>query len=131
MIFSYSELKEISDEEIIKRHDSAAKNTSVGISYYLEELYRREQGRQIENIIKSTEQMLIISRNQSKQIEEMVYASKQMVELSQGQSNQTDKMLNLNEETVKYNRKILWLTVIVTIATIINLLIAIMFYFKS
>ncbi|ACV22782.1 hypothetical protein Shel_17630 [Slackia heliotrinireducens DSM 20476] len=54
MSSSYSELKELSDEELIARHDNHARTTSVGVSYYLDELARRESGRINESMLKCT-----------------------------------------------------------------------------
>ena len=71
------ELRKLPDEELIAAHDRLAKNTDVGISYYLTELDRRNQARQ-------TEAML------------------------------------------KYTRQITWMTAAVTIATIINLIVAVL-----
>ncbi len=42
MAHSIKDLKEQTDDEIIKRHDNAAQNTAVGVSYYLEELRARK-----------------------------------------------------------------------------------------
>ena len=39
------DLKALTDEELIERHDKDAKNTVVGVDYYLEELRYREQSR--------------------------------------------------------------------------------------
>ncbi len=131
MSFNIEELRKLPDDELIKLHDSAAKNTVVGVNYYLEELKRREQVNQIENLLQGTMKMLEVIEIQSKQIHQMSETSSQMVELSQGQSIQTDKMLGYSVDTVNYSRKMFWLTVIVTVATIINLLVAVMFYLKS
>ena len=43
---SIAELRSLSDEELIRQHDSLAQTTGVGISYYLEELHRRRIDRQ-------------------------------------------------------------------------------------
>jgi len=41
-----TELRALSDEQLIEQHDQLAKNTVVGISYYLSELERRQVERQ-------------------------------------------------------------------------------------
>jgi hypothetical protein len=41
-----SELRGLSDEQLIEQHDHLAENTVVGISYYLSELERRQVERQ-------------------------------------------------------------------------------------
>jgi hypothetical protein len=41
-----TELKALSDDELIEQHDKLAENTAVGISYYLAELERRRVDRQ-------------------------------------------------------------------------------------
>ena len=38
------QLREIPDERLIELHDQQASNTFVGISYYLDELQRRDAG---------------------------------------------------------------------------------------
>ena len=54
MSFSYNELKDTSDNEIIRLHDESAKNTCVGIKYYLEELHRREQDKNTQIMVNCT-----------------------------------------------------------------------------
>ncbi len=39
------ELKALDDEELLKLHDRVAKNTQVGVGYYLEELRARQLAR--------------------------------------------------------------------------------------
>ena len=41
MSYSYKQLHELSDDEIIKIYDKQAANTCVGINYYADELNRR------------------------------------------------------------------------------------------
>lgn len=50
MSHSIEDLRALPREELIARHDAAAQNTTVSVSYYLEELARRdaaESGRQM------------------------------------------------------------------------------------
>lgn len=42
MAFSIEQLRGQSDADLIHLHDEAAKHTAVGVSYYLDELRRRE-----------------------------------------------------------------------------------------
>ncbi len=72
---SLTELRAMSDDELIEKHDLLAKNTIVGTQHFLDEVARREQ------------------------------------------SKQTEAMLS-------YTRRITWMTVVITLATIINLVIA-------
>jgi hypothetical protein len=51
---SISELRDTPDEELIRAHDALAQNTYVGVSYYLDELARRESARQQATMIKLT-----------------------------------------------------------------------------
>lgn len=44
--FGYEELRKISDEELVRRHDAATENVQVGLNYFLEELARRRSERQ-------------------------------------------------------------------------------------
>jgi len=76
------ELRAMSDEEIIAAHDKKAVNTEASVSYYLEELARRDQ------------------------------------------SGKTQAMLT-------YTRSIKGMTVVITAATIANLLIACLLVYMS
>ena len=42
MSYSVKQLRETSDDVLVAEHDAAAMNTYVGVSYYLEELQRRD-----------------------------------------------------------------------------------------
>jgi hypothetical protein len=46
MAHQLEELRALSDDELVAMHDENAKNTVVGIDYYLNELQRRELSRQ-------------------------------------------------------------------------------------
>jgi hypothetical protein len=46
MAHELEELRALSDDELVAMHDENAKNTVVGIDYYLNELQRRELSRQ-------------------------------------------------------------------------------------
>jgi hypothetical protein len=43
---TFKQLEAMSDEEIKRQHDESAPHTSVGVSYYLDELRRRRFARQ-------------------------------------------------------------------------------------
>ena len=49
MSFIIKDLRDASDEEIIRLHDAVAVHTSVGAGYYLDELQRRDQQRSAES----------------------------------------------------------------------------------
>jgi len=51
------ELRAQSTEQLIKEHDSHARSTVVGISYYLDEIARRQQANQTEAMLSYTKQM--------------------------------------------------------------------------
>lgn len=57
MIPRYSELRALSDEELISRYDKAAENSVVGTGFYRDELFRREQERQVQQMIRFTKQL--------------------------------------------------------------------------
>lgn len=48
MSYSIEKLRSLTDEELIAQHDSQARNTSVGVNYYLEELDRRSRERAVQ-----------------------------------------------------------------------------------
>lgn len=45
------ELRNLSDEELIKEHDRKAVNTVVGTNYYMEELDRRSREKSNKNVL--------------------------------------------------------------------------------
>ncbi|WP_339156137.1 hypothetical protein [Actinomadura luteofluorescens] len=47
MVRTIAQLRECSDEELIREHDQKAGNTSVGTAYYVDALNRRENARTI------------------------------------------------------------------------------------
>ena len=55
---SFSELRALTDEQLIEKHDQRAKTTTVGTQHYLDELNRRHQDRQTEAMLGYTRQML-------------------------------------------------------------------------
>jgi hypothetical protein len=55
MSWSIEDLRDMSDDELIRAHDRLAKNTqAVGVNYYLEELARRRSDRQQTTMIRLT-----------------------------------------------------------------------------
>lgn len=54
---SFSELKAMSDKTLIERYDGIGKHTVVGTQFYLDELMRREQRRQSDQMLGFTKQM--------------------------------------------------------------------------
>lgn len=78
----YLKLREMTEEELIRRYDELAQNTAVGLDFVLNELVRRQQ------------------------------------------SKQTDAMMHQSDVMLRYTKWIVWMTIIVTVATLINLYIA-------
>ena len=54
MAISLSDLRNLSDDELVKRHDDQAKTTVVGTQYYQDELNRRSQDRQTKAMLRLT-----------------------------------------------------------------------------
>lgn len=54
MVYSIKELRELTDEELIKEHDNKAKNTVAGTQYYIDELDRRSRDRNERAMLKLT-----------------------------------------------------------------------------
>lgn len=54
MSHSYEQLRNLSDEELIAMHDKHAAHTCVGVSYYLDELARRDSERVNRSMLRCT-----------------------------------------------------------------------------
>lgn len=54
MTYTLAQLRQASDDELISRHDALAESTVVGVSYYLEELARRDAARTTANMLAMT-----------------------------------------------------------------------------
>lgn len=54
MCHTYNELRNMSDEDLIKFYDCEAQNTVVGTAYYREELSRRDAMRINDSMLKCT-----------------------------------------------------------------------------
>lgn len=54
MSYTYEKLRRVSDEELIRQHDESAKHTVVGISYFLDELARRDAQKVNNSMLKCT-----------------------------------------------------------------------------
>ncbi len=54
---SLRDLRSIEREELIRRHDDLAQHTTVGVSYYLEEIARRDHDDQTKAMMAYTRQM--------------------------------------------------------------------------
>jgi hypothetical protein len=50
MTFPLAELRSVSDEELIRRHDHIAEKTAPGVNYYLDELARRDHHKATETM---------------------------------------------------------------------------------
>ena len=58
MSHSLKALRELTDDELISLHDGVAIHTAVGLTYYLDEIYRRDQDKQTKIMLHYTKQML-------------------------------------------------------------------------
>lgn len=58
MAYSLKKLRELSDDDLITEHDEVSQQTVMGMSYYLDELKRREQTRQTTTMLSYTRRML-------------------------------------------------------------------------
>ena len=58
---SLSALQNLSDEEVVRRHDEQAKTTVVAIDYFLSELNRRYQKRQADSMLRFTTLIAIMT----------------------------------------------------------------------
>lgn len=54
MALSLSDLRNLTDEELVERHDAQAKTTGVGTQYFSDELNRRYQERQTKAMLRFT-----------------------------------------------------------------------------
>lgn len=55
------DLRLLSDEEIIGRHDRLAESTQVGVNHYLSEIARRDQDRQTRAMLSFTKWITIMT----------------------------------------------------------------------
>lgn len=61
MAETIAELRELTDDEIIRRHDHRARHTEVGTNHYLAELARRDQQRASDIMLAYTRQIKILT----------------------------------------------------------------------
>lgn len=54
MSLTYAELRNLKDKDLVQRHDQEAKHTVVGVSYYLDELARRDSEKINKSMLKCT-----------------------------------------------------------------------------
>ena len=54
MVESLRELRDLSDDELIRRYDAAAPHTGVGTAHYLDEFRHREIARQTRTLVMLT-----------------------------------------------------------------------------
>jgi len=57
-IYSYEELRKVSDDDLIRAHDAKGGSTEVGVAYYLDELRRRDAARQGERLEDMTRKVM-------------------------------------------------------------------------
>ena len=61
MALSLSDLRKLTDDELVERHDAQAETTFVGIQYFLDELNRRYQERQTKAMIRFTKWITVMT----------------------------------------------------------------------
>jgi hypothetical protein len=66
MTYSLKELRAVSDEELVARHDAEAKNASASVNYYLDELARRGAHEQGERMVALNAEMVRMTRTISR-----------------------------------------------------------------
>lgn len=54
-------LREISEGELIKKHDELAGSTQVGVNHYLQEIARRDQDKQTRAMLTYTKRITIMT----------------------------------------------------------------------
>lgn len=59
---SYSQLRSLPTEELVRVYDSTAKSTELGLAFIREEIARRENAEQTEAISRMTRQMRDLTR---------------------------------------------------------------------
>jgi hypothetical protein len=57
LVETVTQLRKLSDDELVGLHDNMADHTTVGTKHYLDELARREAARQTESIVGLTQTM--------------------------------------------------------------------------
>ena len=58
---SLSDLRNLTDDELVEKHDAQAKTTGVGIQYFLDELNRRYQERQTKAMLRFTKWITVMT----------------------------------------------------------------------
>ena len=61
MALTLSDLRSLTDDELVERHDIQAKSTVVGIQYYLDELSRRHQEQQTKSMLRFTKWITVMT----------------------------------------------------------------------
>lgn len=56
-----AQLRAMTDEDLIERHDHLAQTTTVGTGHYLDEIRRRDAARNEQRLIAATNQMRILT----------------------------------------------------------------------
>lgn len=82
MVRSVRELRETSDDELIREHDAKAKHTEVGTGYYMEELDRRSRERSIEASNRLAKQSADTTELMNARVEELVLAMDDQLHLA-------------------------------------------------
>ena len=58
---SLSDLRNLTDDELVEKHDYQAETTVIGIQYFLDELNRRQQERQTRAMLRFTTWITIMT----------------------------------------------------------------------
>lgn len=61
MALSLSDLRNLTDDELVERHDAQARTTVVGTQYFEDELNRRYQERQTASMLRFTKWITIMT----------------------------------------------------------------------
>jgi hypothetical protein len=88
MAHSYADLRRMSMEDLLREYDRLAGSTEVGLSFYREEIARRELAEQSQQIL-----------------------------------TLTAAMRNMTADIGKWTQVVMWLTIIVTALTVINVIL--------
>jgi len=70
---SVAELRTLSDDDLIHLHDEQARHTVVGVSYYLEELARRDAARQAEALVDVSQRLERASAESGQRLERVTW----------------------------------------------------------
>ena len=61
MSYNYKELRGMGKDKLIEEHDNLAKHAQPSVSYYLEEIYRRDQEESTNNMLCFTKRIYLLT----------------------------------------------------------------------